>query len=245
MLISKSRQFIIHIAVLSALVGACAPIPTQPAPANTTPLATAAPTYTAPAAAVATAALAAASASNGSARRAVVDVSQSEASYAVREQLARLNFPSDAIGKTNAITGSITLNSDGTIDSSSSKFTVDVSTLKSDEALRDRYVARNVLQSDKYPLVVFVPTKVDGFPATLPTSGNLAFTLTGNLTIRDVTKPVTWQVNGTANNQAATGQAVTTFKFEDFNLPQPRVPVVLSVQDQITLTVSMSIVEVP
>lgn len=243
MLISRSRQLIIHIAVLITLVGACAPAPTQPAPANTAPPATVAPTSAAPATA-APAAPAATAPSGGSARRAVVDVSKSEASYAVREQLARLNFPSDAIGKTNAITGSITLNSDGTIDSSS-KFTVDVSTLKSDEAMRDGYVARGILQSNKYPLVTFVPTKVDGFPAVLPTSGNLAFTLTGNLTIRDVTRPVTWQVNGTANNNEATGQAVTTFKFEDFNLPQPRVPVVLSVQDQITLTVSMSIVEAP
>jgi polyisoprenoid-binding protein YceI len=167
-----------------------------------------------------------------------LDSSQSEASYAVREQLARLDFPSDAIGKTKAISGMITLNQDGSIDQANSKFTVDLSTLQSDENKRDGYVSRNILQTIQYPQAVFVPTQVTGLPEPMSQSGSHTFQMTGDMTIRDVTKPITWDVTANFNNGEITGTATTSFKFEDFNLNQPRVPVVLSVVDNITLNVN-------
>ena len=164
----------------------------------------------------------------------------SSVDYRVREQLARLNFPTDAVGKTNAVSGSVVFKQDGTIDQAASKITVDVSTLKSDSSMRDGYVARAILQSSQYQYVTFVPTSVTGLPWPLPQSGNVSFKVTGNLTIRNVTKPVTWDVKGSIQNGIATGTATTSFKFEDFNLNQPRVPVVLNVVDNITLEATLS-----
>ncbi len=166
---------------------------------------------------------------------------QSSASYAVREQLARLNLPSDAVGKTSAISGQVVLKPDGTIDSANSKITVDLSTLKTDSSMRDGYVSRNILQTDQYPNATFVPTAVSGLPASLPQSGDLSFKVTGDLTIRNVTKSVTWDVTGKVANGVATGTATVSFTFEDFNLNQPQVPVVLSVVDKITLTVNVTL----
>ncbi len=170
----------------------------------------------------------------------VIDPAKSEVSYAVREQLARLSLPNDAIGKTNAVSGSIALKPDGTLDSANSKITVDLSTLKTDESMRDNYVRRNILQTDQYPQATFVPTQISGLPAAIPQSGSVAFQVTGDLTIRDVTKPVTWDVTGTVNNGVATGTATTSFTFGDFNLTIPRVSVVLSVVDKITLNANVT-----
>ena len=78
-------------------------------------------------------------------------------------------------------------------------------------------------------------------PMYIPQSGDISFQVTGNLTIRDVTKPVTWDVKGSIANGLASGTATTVFTFEDFNLTQPRVPVVLSVVDKITLSVTLSL----
>jgi polyisoprenoid-binding protein YceI len=167
--------------------------------------------------------------------------SGSQASYAVREQLASLSLPSDAIGTTSAVSGSISVNPDGSIDSANSKITVDVSTLHTDSGMRDNYVARNILQSGQYPQAVFVATQVSGLPKTLPQSGRVSFKLTGNLTIRNVTKPVTWDVSGAITNGKAAGTATTSFTFEDFNLSQPHVGMVLSVVDKITLTVTVTL----
>ncbi len=162
----------------------------------------------------------------------------SQASYRVREQLARLAFPSDAVGSTKAFTGTIVARSDGSIVSSESKFQVDLSTLKSDENQRDNFIGRNVLQTSRYKYATFVPTAVQGL-ALPPKDGPIAFKLIGDLTIRDVTKPVTWDVTGTLNGGDATGTATTSFTFADFNLTKPSVFTVLSLEDTIKLELNL------
>lgn len=163
----------------------------------------------------------------------------SEAQYRVREQLANVDLPSDAIGKTDQVSGAIVILADGSVDAAQSKFSVDLSALQSDRPQRDNFLRRNVLQTDQYPQATFVPKQVTGLPATLPAAGEVTFQVSGDLTIHNVTRPVTWDVTGAIDGGKATGQAVTTFTFEDFNLTQPRVPVVLSVEDSIRLEVTV------
>jgi len=58
-----------------------------------------------------------------------------------------------------------------------------------------------------------------------------------------VTRPTVW--NGTAqfNNSGVTGAASTSFTFEDIQLEQPRVPVLLSVADTIKLEIDFNLVQ--
>jgi polyisoprenoid-binding protein YceI len=170
----------------------------------------------------------------------VIVPEKSSASYAVREQLARLNAPSDAVGKTSSISGSVIVHPDGSIDAAS-KFTVDLSTLQTDSSMRDNYVRRAILQTAQYPQAVFVPTQVSGLPAALPQNGSVSFKVTGNMTLHNVTKPLTWDVTGTITNGEALGTATTSFTFEDFGLNQPSVPVVLSVVNKINLSVTVDL----
>src|SRR5687768_12656231 len=48
----------------------------------------------------------------------------SKARYKVREQLAGISFPSDAVGTTEGVTGAIVINPDGSVDATASKITV-------------------------------------------------------------------------------------------------------------------------
>ena len=97
----------------------------------------------------------------------------------------------------------------------------------------DGFVKARILETDRYPDVVFVPTSIQGIALPLPTSGTHSFTLAGNLTIRGITRPVTWKVNATFTEDTVNGTGSTSFAFDDFGLTQPRVPVVLSVADTI------------
>ena len=164
---------------------------------------------------------------------------QNSASYRVREQLARLSFPSDAVGTTKAVSGQVVANADGSIVSKDSKFTVDLSTLVSDSSMRDGFIQMNVLQTNKYPSATFVPTSVQGLSLP-PADGDLAFKLVGDLTIHGVTKPVTWDVTGTLSGDKATGTATTSFTFAAFGLTKPSVGSVLSVEDTIKLELNLS-----
>lgn len=238
-------------ALLVAAVTACGGSAASPtaAPPTSAPAATAVPP-----AATATAAPAAASdagapttapASSGDVQtiKLVIVPDKSEARYRVREQLAGVSLPSDAIGKTNAITGQIVGKTDGTILSDQSEFVVDVRTLTSDQAMRDGFIQRSTLQSSQYPTVKFVPTSAPGLPLTPPASGPATFDLIGNLTVRDVTKPTTWKASCTLDSSQTVGtcSATTTFTFADFGLEQPRVARVLSIEDNITLEVDLTL----
>lgn len=169
----------------------------------------------------------------------VVVPEKSEARYRVREQLAGVSLPSDAVGKTNAVTGQIVGKKDGSIVSSSSKFVVDVRTLKSDQGMRDGFIQRTPLQTSQYPNVTFVPTSAPGLPLIAPSSGSASFQLIGDLTIKDVTKPVTWQATCQLQNgqTEALCNAATSFTFADFNLEQPHISRVVSIEDTIKLEV--------
>ena len=101
---------------------------------------------------------------------------------------------------------------------------------------------RRVLETDQYPQVEFVPTALRGLRAPLPASGTYTFALLGNLTVHGVTKPTTWAVTATAQNNQVTGNASTSFTFADFGLQQPRVPIVLSVGDTIRLEYDFTLV---
>jgi polyisoprenoid-binding protein YceI len=243
---SKIYGLLTGIALLAILITGCSPALTQtqsPGSGNQLPATGATNTNSSSSAAETPAASTSSSPSGaaGAGVKYVLVPSKSEASYQVREQLARKDFPSDAIGKTNAVQGTITLNPDGTVDQANSKFTVDLSTLQSDSGMRDNYVRRNILMTDQNPQAVFVPTEIKSLPANIPQSGSFSFQVAGNLTINNVTKPVTWDVTGTNTGSEASGTATTSFKFEDFNLNQPQVPVVLSVVDKITLNVTVTL----
>jgi polyisoprenoid-binding protein YceI len=159
----------------------------------------------------------------------------SEARYRVREQLAGINFPSDAVGTTRAIEGGLSLDARGHIRRSDSRFTVDLRTLRSDRDRRDNYVRRNTLETERHPMAVFIPGEVRGLPFPLPQTGTAAFELVGDLTMRETTRRVTWEATATFNGQEVDVQAKTSLRFADFGLSIPRVASVLSVEDNIHL----------
>jgi len=203
----------------------------KPTEAPSSPIATWAPT---------TAASANAGAS-GDTIRFVLAPDKSEARFRVREQLANANLPNDAIGRTRDFTGTLVIKPDGSIVSSDSQFVVNMGTLTSDQSMRDNFLRGNVLQTNQYPSAVFVPTQVSGLPSPLPQAGSVTFKLTGDLTVRNVTKPVTWDVTAQVQGNQVTGQAATAFKFEDFALTQPHVARVLSIEDNIKLELDVTL----
>ncbi len=164
-----------------------------------------------------------------------------EVRYRIREQLVQLPLPSDAIGRTPSVSGGIALDKEGRILVSESKFVVDASSLKSDRDMRDNYVRRRILETDQFPTVEFAPTAISGLPKKLPSSGTYTFEIAGNLTVHGVTKPTTWKATAKAEGGNVTGTASTSFTFSDFNLAQPRVPVLISVQDTIKLEYDFSL----
>ena len=95
--------------------------------------------------------------------------------------------------------------------------TLDVSRLDTHDAKRDSDLkGPDFFDAAKYPTITFVSTKIAGTPS--------AFTVTGNLTLHGVTKPVT--LNGKVEGQVTDGRgrhhiaytATTTFDRREFGM---------------------------
>jgi polyisoprenoid-binding protein YceI len=168
-------------------------------------------------------------------QRFVVASEGNEARYFAREQLAGVSFPNDAIGVTRGVSGAIVIDDAGKLVPSESRIVVDVTQLKSDRDRRDGYVQRRTLDTEKYPNVTLVPREITGLTAPLPDSGRASFQLLGDLTVKGVTRPTTWQVNARFRGDTVAGTASTSFTFADFQMDKPKVSIVLSVQDTLHL----------
>ena len=165
----------------------------------------------------------------------VVAETGNEARYLVREQLAGLEFPNDAIGRTSGVSGAIVFGPSGSVDASASRIEIDLATLESDEGRRDNYLRRNTLNTEEHPKATFTPTAIRGLPSPLPTSGEATFELVGDFTVRGTTRPVTWTATATFEGGTITGLAKTQFTFEEMGLTKPSLARLLSVADEIRL----------
>lgn len=169
------------------------------------------------------------------------------ARFRVREQLARLDFPNDAVGETDQVEGTVTLTPDGRIDGASSGFTIAAATLETDSGRRDNYLRRNTLATEDYPEIRFQPRELRGLDAAAIVSGEGAtgsgeFEIVGDLTIREVTRQVVWSAEAEWTPDAIRGMARTQFTFDDFQLEVPSVGSVLSINNDIRLELDFHLV---
>lgn len=160
------------------------------------------------------------------------------ARYKVQEQLAGISFPSEAVGTTESVTGTIIVNPDGSI-APQSKLVIDLRTITSDQSMRDGYVRSRTLETDKFPMLELVPKRAVGLPAPLPAGGQAqaGFQLVTEMTVHGVKKEVTWNVVATFANDMVSGRATTTVDFATFNMAKPSLARLLSVDDKIQLEI--------
>ena len=165
------------------------------------------------------------------------------ARYRVRERLVGHDFPNDAIGETKSLTGAISFDSNGKVIRQASKFSVDAGSFVSDKDRRDGFVRGRLLEADQYPTIVLIPTDVRGVTLPLPTSGTRPIEMTADLTVRGVTRPTIWKGTAQFESGRIVGSAATAFTFDDIQIEQPRVPVLLSVADTIRLEINFNLIQ--
>lgn len=238
--------------VFAGALAACGSSTSQPAAAPTAAPAAAAPTAStssgatsgqdAPTAASAEGATAApaSSGATGEMRTFTIVPDQSEASYEVQEQFLSRDLPNQAIGKTNAVNGEFQFSTDGKPNGKVTNITVDLSKLTSDEGRRDNRIRTQWLESSKYPNAVFTSTEAQSLPDSYTEGQDVSFKLTGNLTIRDVTKPVTFDVTGKLVGDTVTGSATTQIMMKDFGIDPPSIAGMLTVKDGVTVKLNFT-----
>lgn len=163
---------------------------------------------------------------------------QSKVSFTVGEVLN--GSPNSVVGTTNQVAGQFAVDFTNPANSQIGEIRIDARTLATDSELRDRTIRGQILQSsqDQFEFISFKPTAITELPATVTMGQSFAFQVTGDLTIRDVTKPATFDVTVTPDSQTKIrGSATAVIGRSDFNLTIPNVPNVASVDEAVELNI--------
>ncbi|MEA3019950.1 MAG: hypothetical protein QOI47_1474 [Actinomycetota bacterium] len=155
--------------------------------------------------------------------------SGSEAGYRVREKLASLPAQSDAVGRTSGVTGSVVIA--GTKVSAAS-FTVDVTTLKSDQDRRDGRV-QGALETSSFPTATFVLTTPIDLTST--TAAKVTVNAVGELTLHGVKKTVTIPIQAARSGANLELVGSLGFPMSDFGINPPSIGGFVTVEPKGTL----------
>jgi polyisoprenoid-binding protein YceI len=230
-------------ATTGATAGTPAATPTSaPAAAATSTASRASTTPTAAAASASPAASPAAQSAppiSANATRFAIAPNDSKATYHVNETLVGRGF-NVAVGSTGTIAGDVYLDRTKPSASSIGTITVDISKLASDSSQRDNQIRRNFLESTKYPTATFVPKRLEGLPDTPYTDGQtLTFKIVGDLTVRTVTKEVTFDATGKLTGDTFSGTATTQFNMTDFGFQPPDIAGVVKAENGVILDLTI------
>ncbi len=143
-----------------------------------------------------------------------------------------------AIGTTTQISGKITLDPADPQSTSISTIEVDISQFTSDSNRRDSTIRDRFLKSGRFPIATFVPTRIEGLPESYTDGQPLKLTVSGDLTVHDVTKPAIFDVQVTLVNNELQGSASTTILMSDFGVGPIVMAGILGTEDQVKINMA-------
>ena len=158
----------------------------------------------------------------------------SQAGYRVRERLANLDAESDAVGRTNDVTGTITVveTADGA-QLTAGEIAIDTTIITSDEDRRDNRLRSEGLQTDQFPTATFALTQPVDVPAAAIAGTATDVTLVGDLTLHGVTESVEIPAQAQLTNGQIQVAGSLTFPLADFDITAPNVGgFIISIADE-------------
>jgi polyisoprenoid-binding protein YceI len=156
------------------------------------------------------------------------DFSGTWAGYRFDEQLVKLGAVT-AVGRTPAVTGNMTVEGGKVTDVA---LKVDLTTLKSDKARRDKALHHRGLESDKYPMATFTLTEPIALPASADAAGKMSTTAAGMLTAHGVSKPVDVAVEAKVANGKIAVVGRAPLMMSQYGIKAPTGYSVLAIKDQ-------------
>ncbi len=215
-------------------------MPATKAAATTTTVAMATPAATPAAAPAATPAVAAAAPAGGL-KKYQLGQPGSTAKFQLGESLR--GSPITVVGVTPKVAGEVAVNLADLSTAQVGEIKIDALDLQTDNQNRNNALHRRILETDKFPYIVFKPTKIVGLTGPGAVGSTHNFQIEGNLTIRDVTKPVTFAGSLTVvSENSITGKATSKVNKGDFNLVVPNLAFIANVSEAVTLDIEFNAV---
>lgn len=123
-----------------------------------------------------------------------------------------------AVGRTEEVEGSMQV-AGTTIDNAS--FTVDMTSVESDESRRDNQFRGRIMDTSTYPTSTFELTEPLTFDDVPSEGTEVTKTVAGNLSLRGTTKPVEFTVTGELVGDVIQIKGSIPIVFAEWNIPNP------------------------
>jgi polyisoprenoid-binding protein YceI len=166
----------------------------------------------------------------------VSDDGSSYVGYRVKEQLAFLDSPNEAVGRSSAVTGTMEVAGDTVEDV---RIEADLTRLTSDETRRDNAIRQRGLESERYPtatLELAEPIKL----AKVPVEGEeVRGQGKGRLTVHGVTREVGLDLRGRWSGSTIQVVGQLPVKMSDYQIEAPRFGPVVSIEDSAAVDFSL------
>ncbi len=144
---------------------------------------------------------------------------ESELGYRVSEVLGGID--TEGAGRTNQVTGTLTLDTLDGAQVTAAEFTVQMATVTSDSTRRDGQFRNRIMSTDEFPTSTFVLTSPIDFGAVPVEGEQITATATGDLTLRGVTRSVTFEVTAQWNGDRIGVLGSIPVLFSDYEIPDP------------------------
>ncbi len=145
------------------------------------------------------------------------------------------------VGVTDQVAGELALDLADLSQTQVGTLQINARSLLTDNNFRNRAIQNEILDTGEFEFITFTPTSVDGLPASAAVGDTVQFSLSGDLTVRDVTQPATFTVEAmlVSENQVV-GTAGTVINRGDFGLTIPTVPNVANVEEEVELYIDFT-----
>lgn len=170
-----------------------------------------------------------------------LDPSASTASFTIHEIL--FGGPNTVVGQTSDVSGQVAVNQQQPSQSQVGQIRVNLTTLVTDNALRNRAVQNYILETgtSDNQYATFVTRSITGWPVSVTIGQAVSLQLTGDLTVHGQTHTATFAAQVSLKDTATlTGQAQTTIKYADYGISIPNVPSVTGVDDTVQLAITFT-----
>jgi polyisoprenoid-binding protein YceI len=162
----------------------------------------------------------------------VSDDGSSYVGYRVKEQLAFLSSPSEAVGRSSAVTGTMRVAGD-TVEEV--RIEADLTQLTSDEGRRDNAIRQRGLESARYPTATLELVEPIQLAATPVQGQEVRGEGKGRLTVHGVTREVDLDLTGRWSGSTIQVVGQLPVKMTDFQIQPPRFGPVVSIEDSLAV----------
>lgn len=159
----------------------------------------------------------------------------SSATFQLDEELR--GSPTTVVGTSGIVLGRIEVDPDDLANTQIGEILINARDFETDSGLRNRAIRGPILDTEAFEFISFLPSMIEGLDGSASVGDELSFAVSGDLTIRDITQPVTFDVTATlTSGSTIEGTATTVVERGPFELVIPSVPSVANVSEEVQLS---------